>query len=190
MNTNNTEGILDMAVEQFYATTGMRKKVLDQEVRQAGNEVDAVGRVDALDTDVVFAIKRNLTAQMIGMIALKMERIQEHGILVTDYINPKMADRLRELDIWFVDTAGNAYINKPPVYIYVKGMKAQQLPEAERKNRAFQPTGLKVIFALLHEAQLINAPYRQIAERAKVALGTVGWVLNGLRDLGLSLIHI
>ena len=50
--------------------------------------------------------------------------------------------------------------------------------------RALRPTGLKVVFALLCRPDLINAPYRDIAEAAGVALGTVNWVFYDLRRLG------
>jgi len=52
------------------------------------------------------------------------------------------------------------------------------------KRRAFQPTGLKVIYVFLCNPELVNAPYREIAAAADVALGTVGWVITDLKDLG------
>jgi hypothetical protein len=51
-------------------------------------------------------------------------------------------------------------------------------------NRAFDRTGLKVVFSFLCRPGLINATYREIAGIAGVALGTVGWVLKGLKAAG------
>jgi len=100
-----------------------------------------------------------------------------------------MADKLRrQQHIQFIDAAGNAFINQPPVYVYVKGRRQQKdglsLPRDGAK-RAFESAGLKVVYALLCHPALVNAPYREIAEIAGVALGTVGSVLNGLKAGGL-----
>ena len=111
-------------------------------------------------------------------------------MLLADYINPNMGERLKEAHIQFIDTAGNAYINQPPVYIYIKGNRPE-LNVGERgkakTGRAFQATGMKVVFAFLRDKNLINAPYRHIAEQAQVALGTVGWVIRDLVAQGFLL---
>ena len=94
--------------------------------------------------------------------------------------------RLKEEDIQFIDTAGNAYIKADPLHIYVKGnkQKHENIKKKEEKTRAFTQTGLKVIYAFLCNPELVNAPYRDIAEIADVALGTVGWVITDLKAIG------
>ncbi|MCU7861984.1 MAG: hypothetical protein KZQ86_19650, partial [Candidatus Thiodiazotropha sp. (ex Lucinoma kastoroae)] len=114
----------------------------------------------------------------------QLKRFPQKGLVVTDYVNPKMAERLKAMDMPFLDAAGNAYINEPPVYVYIKGNKPLEKPHRKLPTRAFQPTGLKVLFALLCRPGLENAPYRDIAKAADVALGTVGWVITDLRELG------
>ena len=59
-----------------------------------------------------------------------------------------MAEHLKTMEIPFLDLAGNAYLNEPPVYIYTKGNKPVEQPHRKLATRAFQPTGLKVLFAL------------------------------------------
>ena len=51
-------------------------------------------------------------------------------------------------------------------------------------GRAFQPTGLQVLFALLCNPERINRPYRKLAVLADVAHGTVGWVIPDLQQQG------
>jgi hypothetical protein len=41
-----------------------------------------------------------------------------------------------------------------------------------------------VVFSFLCHPELVNASYREIAARAEVAVGTVGWALNGLKATG------
>jgi hypothetical protein len=103
---------------------------------------------------------------------------------VTTYVNPEMAERLRKLEIAFIDTVGNAYLNVPPVYVYVKGNRPPRDLQTPTHARAFQTTGLKVVFAFLCRPTLAAAPYREIADLANVALGTVNWVIRDLKTLG------
>jgi hypothetical protein len=60
----------------------------------------------------------------------------------------------------------------------------QVLDSFEPRGRAFQPTGLRVLFVLLCMPELVNRSYREIAALAGVAHGTVGWVMPELPRLG------
>lgn len=106
------------------------------------------------------------------------------GLLVADYINQDMAEALRKQGREFLDTAGNAYIEQPHVLVWATGCKAVPKKEAPQVGRAFQPTGLQVLFALLCHPEWVNLPYRELAARAGVAHGTVGWVMPDLQRQG------
>lgn len=96
-----------------------------------------------------------------------------------------MADALREQGRAFLDAAGNAYIRQPDVLVWVNGRKRAIKAEAPQLGRAFQPTGLQVLFALLCHPQWVSLPYRELATRAAgVAHGTVGWVMPDLQQQG------
>jgi hypothetical protein len=51
-------------------------------------------------------------------------------------------------------------------------------------GRAFQASGLQVLFTLLCNPELADRPYREIAHLTGVAHGTVGWVMPELPRLG------
>ncbi|OQW98891.1 MAG: hypothetical protein BWK73_51570 [Thiothrix lacustris] len=55
------------------------------------------------------------------------------------------------------------------------------LPSAAKVNRAFQPTGLKLLFVLLCKPELANANYRELSQTAGISLGAVGSVINDLQ---------
>jgi hypothetical protein len=74
--------------------------------------------------------------------------------------------------------AGNAYIDHPPTLIWVKGERPIARAPLQPTGRAFQAGGLQVIFALLCHPGKADRPYREIAELAGVAHGTVGWVMT------------
>lgn len=186
MNNDTEKTLLLRALAKFHEATGMtfnveREKYIDK----AGRQIDAVVNLRGKGMKVRFLaeVKPRLTKANL-LLTLMVWKPEEKLLLITDYVNPFMAEELRNKGIAFIDAAGNAYINEPPVYVYVKGNKQiGELPKRV-KTRAFQATGLKVLFAFLCKPELLNAPYREIARAADVALGTVGWVLTDLRDGG------
>ena len=96
-----------------------------------------------------------------------------------------MAEALRARRIAFIDAAGNAFLDQPPLLVWVKGEKPRRLTGADRPvGRAFQVTGLQVLFALICHPEWTDLPYREVAQRADVAHGTVGWVMAELAKLG------
>jgi hypothetical protein len=137
-------------------------------------------------------IKNTLTTATLGAAIRQLRDATAHqpaffpekGLLVTPYVTPQMAERLREMDIPFIDTVGNAYINEPPLMIFIKGNKLPMPIPGGRPPRAFQPTGLQVVFALLCNPGLEKATFRDINKTANVALGTVNWVMRDLREMG------
>ena len=130
-------------------------------------------------------IKQGLRPATLGAVLLQLERLGERALLVADYITPPLADTLKARGVAFIDAAGNAYLDEPPLLIWVKGEKPTLAPgAADNAGRAFQISGLKVLFVLLYNPEIANRPYRDIAQQAGVAHGTVGWVMNELSTLG------
>jgi len=128
--------------------------------------------------------KKWLKPGNLGPVAAQIREAGNRVILFTDHATGPMADRLRKLGIPFVDMAGNAWLEVPPVVLRVEGRKPIEQGKAPPRNRAFQPTGLQVVFALLCRPELFKAPLREVAEVTGVAHGTVGWVMHGLRERG------
>lgn len=182
--TKTTEAtILREALDAFEAVTAMPAIAVTEHVRLPEGVADAVIEL-AGGKRLIVEIKRILTPATLGQAAAQLARFRKPGVLVTGYVTPPMAERLKELDVAFIDTAGNAYLRLPNLLIYVTGRKPHAPTPRETRVRALRPTGLRVIFALLCRPDLVNAPYRDIAEAAGVALGTVNWVFYDLRRLG------
>jgi len=61
------------------------------------------------------------------------------GTSVAGYITPQLAEQLKEMKIPFIDTAGNAYIDEPPLFVFIKGDKPDEdyakIVQRERSNR-------------------------------------------------------
>jgi len=193
MNRLATEyDILDAAVGAIHREVGLCLDVVERNVKKNDKRTDAFIQMPDNGVRLAVEIKKWATQANLGAVINQLKNLAEpgQGLFVADYINPNMGERLKEADIQFLDTAGNAYINQRPVYIYIKGNKPQQATTAKEKvktGKSFQPTGMKVVFAFLRDRKLINAPYREIADQAGVALGTVGWVIRDLIAQGFLL---
>lgn len=129
-------------------------------------------------------VKRHLRPAMLGAVLLQLKQLGEEALLVTDHVTPPLAEELRARGVAFLDAAGNAYLNRPPVLVWIKGQRPAARPVAPHAGRAFRATGLQVVFALLCLPELVARPYREIAQQAGVAHGTVGIVMANLADEG------
>ena len=177
--------IIEEAIDIFQKTTGLK-------VDFHGYDDDEIGYPDALmkvanrDVEFYFAVevKLRITRAIIGVVVQKFLRFQEKGLLVTRYATPQIAELLRKMDVPFIDTAGNAYINQPPLYVFIKGNRLVEEPHPEPIQRAFRPAGLQVLFGLLCNPGMEDEPFRKIAKTAGVALGTVNRVMKELARMG------
>jgi len=118
-------------------------------------------------------------------VKLQLEATKAPGLLVTRYLTPELARHCRNLGLPFIDTAGNAYLNEPGLYIQITGERPEPDPwEEDAKVKGFTPTGLKILYAFTCQPDLLNAPLREIAKAACVGLGTVAAILADLRKQG------
>ncbi|MCX5908333.1 MAG: hypothetical protein NTY64_14400, partial [Deltaproteobacteria bacterium] len=133
-------------------------------------------------------IKTAITQANRLMLLMGRERLQHPLLIVTKYIHPQMAEQLRADGMEFIDAAGNAFLNQPPLYLFVKGNRPPAPPRQGRTKRVFKPAGLRMIFALLCNPGLENRTFRDIAAAAGVALGTVDWIIRELKEMGFLMV--
>ncbi|GKT11244.1 MAG: hypothetical protein ISEC1_P0207 [Thiomicrorhabdus sp.] len=179
--------ILEKAVEAFQQQTDMNIK-LNASLQLNKNFEDAVVTIDGVNFGV--NVKSSVTKQNLFAVLHELSRgnNQMPVLLVTRYINPNLMDEMREAGVLCIDTAGNAYIRRDPIYIFVKGNKVVKEMPSLKIGRAFQYAGLKVIFALLQNPDLIKQSYRAIAEQTGVALGGLVDIVKDLTQQGFVLI--
>src|SRR2546427_5666814 len=181
--------LLDEALAAFTRTTGFRAAIINYaRERAAGRRPDAVIQIEANGRRFRFFAEIKAVDRVVALAAAKhqMDPYGRHGILVAPYLTPELANHCRQtLDLNFVDTAGNAYVRAPGLFVFVRGERAPAHRATAVGGRGGGTTAaLRVVFALLCKPELVNAPYRDIAAAADVALGTVGWVFFDLQQRG------
>lgn len=184
--------ILDNAIAALAESVGVRVKATKAKDPKADYDlkIDMSGRNEILLAEV----KRTLTEATLGQLVVQKFQTEKKWVLVTEHIRPTQAEILKNLDIAYFDTTGNAYFNLPGLHIFINTNR----PAATKASRSvkrqtfsgqmpgenFRPSELKILFALLSEPGLEQANYRTIASKANVALGTIAWHMNKLRDGG------
>lgn len=183
--TGNEATILRQAMEALKTLAPME---YDAEAAH-DRRCDQVIRITADGKEMLLCarIKNRLTKADEMLAMLQKEEMPYPLLLVSGYIPGEAATRLRDNGIQFVDTVGNAFINQPQLYIFVKGNKPEKVETAPRTGRLFTGVGLKLVYLLLCRPELANRPYREIAEMAGVAVGTVNGVMAEMARKGFVL---
>jgi len=173
------------------ALTSARALGLHAHIEQPGGPLGrdaavALVRIGRAGAEILYAVevKKGLRPATLGATIHQMERFDQAALLVADHVTPALADELKARRVPFVDTAGNAYLEQPGLFVWVNGRKPLTKPVREALGRAFQINGLKVVFGLLCNPEWINRPYRELAVQAGVAHGTVGVVMADLQRSG------
>ena len=159
---------------------------LDSHQPDSDQGVDAIFTIDHDGRKIRYLVeaKRSVHREVIGPLTLAFSRKPENRLLVTDYVTPPVADELRRNGIQFADTAGNVFLKNRGLLIVTTGRRPQENRKTVRPLRVFRPSGIKTIFAILSVPGLVQAPQREIARAAGVALGSVAKIIDGLRELG------
>lgn len=166
---------------------GITAEIEKRDVKVGDRRVDVFVRIGHGRHTRTYAVevKKGLRPATLGAALHQIEQAGKPPLLITDYVTPPLADKLKARNIAFLDAAGNAYINQPPILVWIKGERPNEKTTTHKiTGRAFQASGLKVLFALLCHPEWVAEPYREIARLAGVAHGTVGWVMADLPTLG------
>jgi hypothetical protein len=168
------------------ARLGLRAEAVKAGRRRKDDGADAYVRIGQGGEGQVYAVevKRWVTPGQLGAVVAKLRALEQPAMLITDYVTPPLAEQLKALDVAFADAEGNAYLRGKTFLVWVTGRRARERGRAPRAQRAYQPTGLKLLFALLCNPGWIDLNYRELAGRAGVAHGTVGWVMRDLAEGG------
>src|SRR4030065_2150621 len=107
------------AARENFATIPVRLDVIAAEQKNGANT-----RIDKI-INLVFGkkqiryfseIKINITKAYVALMVQRRNKLPGPVLLITNHANNAMAEFLKEYQIEFIDAAGNAYFNQPPVH--------------------------------------------------------------------------
>ncbi len=105
-------------------------------------------------------------------------------VIATNYLTEKAAQKLRENNICYLDTAGNAYINFPGIYIFQKSDNEPIVNVLPKKTFGdlFNPSSTKIVFHVLSTPQVETASYRALASIAGVGVASAKRTIDTLKE--------
>lgn len=131
---------------------------------------------------LVVVIKRGLRPSSVPLITQQTGRLVASGqrvLLCTDYVSPRVGERLRGLGIWYADAAGNAYIREPgALYVYSDGRRLPPLPPP--RGQTYSEAGARAVFFLVRNGPKVTATYRDIQATTAVSLDKISKVFGEL----------
>lgn len=180
--------LLSHALTSLQETSGLNMQLLGKRRLNNGQNLqDASLTVEIGKISKTFSveIKKRLTNDLLGYVIAGHKQLRSsQDVLVTWYVTPQQAERLRKANVQFLDAAGNVYLNQPPLFVLVTGKKPPEKSLKVKTTRAFTASGLKVIFAILNCPHLVTATLREIAATVGVSLGAVSHALDDLKRAG------
>jgi hypothetical protein len=153
---------------------------------------DAVVRCRCAQKTITYGIelKANLEHQDVWAVVEQLRRYRQRTVrhaptrlmVLAPFIRREQGAVLEEYDIDYIDLAGNAHLRVPGVFVHVEGLRLAAKP---RRTQGRMTRGwAKTVLALLVRPDIIQQPYRPIAEIADVAPATVMTCLAHLKAAG------
>jgi hypothetical protein len=134
----------------------------------------------------IFEIKKTVTKPL--LLSFIWECRNTRRMLFTEYLSESLARELLKNGIEFADLAGNLFLKLPEhTFLIMNSKKPKGVNEKRSVGRAFSPSGLKLLFILLTEPDLLNANYRVLQERSGVSLGSIGYIMADLKNSAILL---
>ncbi|MEJ2881062.1 type IV toxin-antitoxin system AbiEi family antitoxin [Pedobacter sp. GR22-6] len=109
-------------------------------------------------------------------------------LLVSKYIPKPLKQTLKEKEICYLEASGNCFIRARGLYVYINDQPVTEVRQTA-EGKLWNVAGLKFLFGVLQQPELLNAPYRTIARQTKVALGTVGPLIEELEAEGFMKVN-
>lgn len=189
---HDEEELAQAALNALHATTGLTGQLVQvpRNASQGTYRPDVAIELNVDDASLLFygECKTNVDRRSIlAQVKSQLDALDAPGLLVAPYLSRTMLESCRVVGLQSIDTAGNAYLDAPGLYVLVKGQKASSTQIVNTPERLSANTSaLRMIFALLAYPALITASYREIAKAAGIALGAVGSIYQDLARRGLA----
>jgi hypothetical protein len=170
--------IIHTALDNLYQNTGIKGRFTPDTHLDGMLHLAAEGK----EVNLIIEVKKELRRHQLLQLDNNKQRFNNF-MVIAENIFPKIKEELRDLGIAYLEANGNLFIKNEEIYLFIDTNKRGEVKKGTA-NRAFTKTGLKVVFHLLNEKQLVNKTQREIADTVGVGLGNIPQVINGLKATG------
>ena len=179
----NDKYIINEAISSLSTYTGISPELED------GN-TPSVAFLEIANEKFVIETKSTVTKGNKGITLMELKNLSRETnlpvILIAKYIPVEIAKEYVAEGINYLDVAGNCSIRKNNLMLLIEGKKMAKA-EKVAQTRAFQESGIKLIFLFLVDPQKTKLTYRNLTELADISLGSVGIIMQELTELNFIL---
>jgi len=183
------ENLLDRAIEAFHENIdGFNLNIQFKIDLKEINKLDSLNyspdakiqiKADGHKKTFFAVIKKQITLYHINQIQNQMNLSDQKWMVIADYISNPVKDSLTKKKIYYLESTGNCYLETDSTMIYINDKGASKVRD-NKEGKIWKTAGLKFLFTVLNNPDLINEPYREIAELAGISLGTIGKFIDEL----------
>jgi hypothetical protein len=159
--------------------------MLHNELDANGQKTDAVIELRAGTQKATFLaeVKTEFREQNMARYLNKVKDKPGEWLLVCQYIPKPLKEILKKQGFNYLEVPGNCFIRREGMFFYIND-KAVTTGRQPKEGKLWNQAGLKFLFGVLTDPELLNAPYRQIAKATQVALGNIGPFMEELKQEG------
>lgn len=177
-----TTDIIDHSVYRLQQLFGDHLPVLLKEDKHLLGDTEVDGTFNMDGDKVPFIVREELTLGQLKRLHEREIKPIKEVLLLLGYSDEAQREYCRDQKINFLDQAGNCFINLPSLHVAVDGIS--NLMPSRTASRAFQKSGLKLLYAFERAPGLLKHPFKNIGESVGIAKGTVGEAMTDLRSGG------
>ena len=186
----NENNILNQCLDRFRFLLPIKDiKVKKTEINDNNRRIDGLLEVmtEKGKSSFVFEVKRIIKRPIPFQLYQYQKNIDKNFILFAEYVNPSIAEDLKNHNVNFIDCQGNIFIHVPNhLYIDVQGNKLRIQKEKE-VTAIFQPKGLQLLLLLLTREEALNLSLRELARISGNSLGRTSTIMKELKSRGYVL---
>jgi len=175
------QNILTLALEKFSELTGISTQILNISPNGRRN-FDAVIELEKGKQNCILEaeVKSEVRTASLDNIISRQELTDSKIIMIAKYIPTPMKEELRKRSICYLETSGNCYIETLSMFIFISDQKTTE-PKHREDSKLWAPAGIKFLFAVLTDPQILNTSYRNMAYTSGVALGNIGHFISEMK---------
>lgn len=179
MTSHDSFSFLGKVTEALHQTTGLDANIIERQ----GSDHDGllvIGADHGHTYELPFEVKPIIDRRDQ---LLRFKAKDSGRLLLTRSLSNAMVTECRQMDLQFIDQAGNCFLRQPGLYVYVTGRR-EIAKENPALTRGLTPAALRLVFAILARPDILNSSVRKMAEVASISHGAAGGALAMLEEMG------
>ena len=151
-------------------------------IESKSDEYDAVMTINGHTYCVIARneIRKENESLLINLMVPFDEKLCSH-LFIAKYISIDTANTLKSLRINYLDVSGNCYLKTNDFLIYISGQKMQR-KQKTNQAKAFQESGIKLLFQFLSNPDNLQLSYRELSELSDISIGSVSNIMTELEE--------